>query len=92
MSEVDARNPAPLWMKLLIWGGVALVGVAVFLGFCRCFLRGGWLERLLVQNAVNQILLFQLLSAGYAKFFRNFLEFRNFFCVQFNDVVHPVCV
>lgn len=29
MSEVDARNPAPLWMKLLIWGGVALVVLAL---------------------------------------------------------------
>ncbi|MEC9250540.1 MAG: endolytic transglycosylase MltG [Pseudomonadota bacterium] len=29
MSEVDARKPAPLWMKLLIWGGVALVVLAL---------------------------------------------------------------
>lgn len=29
MSEVDARNSAPLWMKLLIWGGVALVVLAL---------------------------------------------------------------
>ncbi|MBO6728304.1 MAG: endolytic transglycosylase MltG [Maricaulis sp.] len=29
MGEVDARKPAPLWMKLLIWGGVALVVLAL---------------------------------------------------------------
>jgi len=29
MSEVDARKPAPLWMKLLIWGGVALIVLAL---------------------------------------------------------------
>ncbi|WP_412545882.1 endolytic transglycosylase MltG [Maricaulis sp. MIT060901] len=29
MSEVEARKSAPLWMKLLIWGGIALVVLAL---------------------------------------------------------------
>ena len=67
----------------------ARIGFAFAIRSFRGRLAFGRACGLFVKNAVNQILLLQLVGPSDSKFGCDFTQFGNFLAVQFDDVKHP---